>query len=68
MGGRVQIHRGAFIATGATLAPRVDIGEWAIVGAGAVVVRDVAAKSIVYGVPARPAGLVDASFDWRRLL
>lgn len=68
MGGRVRIGRGAFIATGATLAPRVSIGEGAIVGAGAVVVRDVEPFTIVYGVPARPAGTVDASFDWSRLL
>ena len=68
MGGRVTIRRGAFVATGATLAPRVEVGASAIVGAGAVVVRDVPERTIVYGVPARAAGVVDASFDWRRLL
>ncbi len=68
MAGRVHIGHGAFIATGATLVPRVRVGEGAIVGAGAVVVRDVAPKSIVYGVPARPAGVVDERFDWRKLL
>lgn len=68
MGGRVEIDSCAFIATGVTLAPRVRIGEHAIVGAGAVVVRDIAARTIAYGVPARPTGVVDAAFDWQKLL
>jgi acetyltransferase-like isoleucine patch superfamily enzyme len=30
------------------------VGDWAIVGAGAAVVGDVAAGSVVVGVPAKP--------------
>lgn len=68
MGGRVHVGRGAFVATGVTLAPRVRVGERAVVGAGSVVVRDVPARALVYGVPARPVGKIDPTFDWKRLL
>ncbi len=48
------IRRGARIGGGAVLCPGVEIGEEAYVGAGAVVVRDVPARTIVVGNPARP--------------
>jgi UDP-2-acetamido-3-amino-2,3-dideoxy-glucuronate N-acetyltransferase len=38
--------------------PGVTLGEYAFVAAGAVVSRDVAAHSLVLGIPARPAGWV----------
>jgi UDP-2-acetamido-3-amino-2,3-dideoxy-glucuronate N-acetyltransferase len=47
------VKRGASIGSGATILARVTIGENAIVGAGAVVTRDVPANSIVAGNPAR---------------
>jgi sugar O-acyltransferase (sialic acid O-acetyltransferase NeuD family) len=68
MGGRVRVDRGAFVSTGVTLAPRVRVGEWSVVGAGAVVARDVPARVLAYGVPARPVRALDEGFDWRRLL
>ena len=43
----------ASIGSGATILCGVTIGEEAIVGAGAVVTRDVAARTIVAGNPAR---------------
>ena len=42
------------IGAGATLLPAVTIGEHAVVAAGAVVTRDVAPRTLVAGVPARP--------------
>jgi acetyltransferase-like isoleucine patch superfamily enzyme len=47
------IRRGARVGGGAILCPGVEIGEEAFVGAGAVVVRDVPARAVVVGNPAR---------------
>jgi acetyltransferase-like isoleucine patch superfamily enzyme len=47
------IGRGAKVGANATILPGVRIGEQALVGAGAVVTRDVEAYSVVAGNPAR---------------
>ena len=47
------IRRGARIGGGAVLLPGIDVGEEAFVGAGAVVLRDVPARTVVVGNPAR---------------
>jgi acetyltransferase-like isoleucine patch superfamily enzyme len=47
------IRRGARVGGGAVLLPGVEIGEESFVGAGAVVVKDVPARAIVVGNPAR---------------
>jgi len=47
------IKRGASIGANAVTLPGVTIGEFAMVGAGAVVTRDVAAHAVVVGIPAR---------------
>jgi acetyltransferase-like isoleucine patch superfamily enzyme len=47
------IRRGARVGGGAVLLPGVEIGEEAFVGAGAVVTRNVPAKMLVVGNPAR---------------
>lgn len=50
------VHAGpcAWICAGATVLPRIRIGADAVVGAGAVVTRDVPDAATVVGVPARP--------------
>jgi UDP-2-acetamido-3-amino-2,3-dideoxy-glucuronate N-acetyltransferase len=47
------VKKGASIGSGATLLCGITIGENAIVGAGSVVTKDVAADTIVAGNPAR---------------
>jgi UDP-2-acetamido-3-amino-2,3-dideoxy-glucuronate N-acetyltransferase len=47
------VKRGASIGSGATIMCGVTIGERAVVGAGAVVTKDVAADATVVGNPAR---------------
>jgi UDP-2-acetamido-3-amino-2,3-dideoxy-glucuronate N-acetyltransferase len=51
-----RVRRGASIGANATIVAGVTIGQYALVGAGAVVTRDVADFAIVYGNPARPRG------------
>lgn len=51
--GTIQIKDDAWIGAGAIILPNVTIGEGAVVGAGAVVTKDVDPYTIVAGVPAR---------------
>ena len=50
------VRRGASIGSNATILPGITIGEYALVGAGSVVTRDVPDCAIVVGVPARIVG------------
>jgi len=50
----VTMERGARIGANATVLPGIVIGADALVGAGSVVTRNVPAKTIVFGAPARP--------------
>jgi UDP-2-acetamido-3-amino-2,3-dideoxy-glucuronate N-acetyltransferase len=47
------VKKGASIGSGATIMCRLTIGEHAIVGAGSVVTRNVPARTIVWGNPAK---------------
>ena len=47
------IRRGARVGGGAVLCPGIEIGEEAFVGADAVVTKDVPARAVVVGNPAR---------------
>jgi acetyltransferase-like isoleucine patch superfamily enzyme len=47
------IRRGARIGGGAILCPGIEVGEEAFVGAGAVVTKNVPARALVVGNPAR---------------
>ena len=49
----VMVRRGARVGAGAVICPGIEIGPEAFVGAGAVVTRNVPARHLVVGNPAR---------------
>jgi UDP-2-acetamido-3-amino-2,3-dideoxy-glucuronate N-acetyltransferase len=55
---KTLVKRGATIGANATIICGVTIGEYAFVGAGAVVTKDVLSYTLVVGNPARPVGSV----------
>ncbi|MCB0062092.1 MAG: N-acetyltransferase [Caldilineaceae bacterium] len=58
--GEIYIGYGASIGAGAIVVTGVEIGQFAMVAAGAVVTQDVPAYGLVRGVPARLVGSVCA--------
>lgn len=54
--GRVTIGNDVFIGYGAIILPGVSVGDGSVVGAGALVTKDVPAGKVVVGVPARVLG------------
>jgi len=57
---RIKIQKGASIGANSTILPGVTIGENAMVGAGSVVTKDVPARAIVVGNPAKIIRYVEA--------
>lgn len=53
-----RVSRGASIGANATVVCGTTIGRYALIGAGAVVTRDVASHALMVGVPARQVGWV----------
>ncbi len=53
---RTRVGRGASIGANATIVCGYDIGEFAFIGAGAVVTKDVPPYALVVGNPARQIG------------
>jgi UDP-2-acetamido-3-amino-2,3-dideoxy-glucuronate N-acetyltransferase len=53
---KTHVGRGASIGANATIVCGHDIGEYAFIGAGAVVTKNVPAYALVIGNPARQAG------------
>ena len=51
--GTIILKKDCWIGAGAIIMPNITIGERAIVGAGAVVTKDVDADTVVVGVPAK---------------
>jgi UDP-2-acetamido-3-amino-2,3-dideoxy-glucuronate N-acetyltransferase len=47
------LRRACRVGGGARILPGIEVGEEAVVAAGSVVTRDVPARTLVMGVPAR---------------
>ncbi|MDO5286043.1 MAG: WxcM-like domain-containing protein [Actinomycetia bacterium] len=58
---QTHVLAGASLGGGSVILPGVTIGRRAMVGAGAVVTKDVPANAVVVGNPARIVGYVDAA-------
>jgi len=54
----ILVQQGATLGANCTIVCGVTIGRYALIGAGAVVTRDVPDYGLVYGVPGRQAGWV----------
>ena len=53
LGGEVKIGKGVLIGAGAIVLPGIEIADYAVVGAGAVVTKNIAAGMTVIGNPAK---------------
>jgi sugar O-acyltransferase (sialic acid O-acetyltransferase NeuD family) len=53
LGGDVQIGEGCLVGIGAVVMPQRSVGSWSVVGAGALVHRDLPANVTALGSPAR---------------
>ena len=58
---KTRVGRGASIGANATIVCGHDIGEYAFIGAGSVVTREVPAYALVFGTPAMVLGWMSAA-------
>jgi len=64
----VLIKRGCWIGQNVMIMPGVTVGEMAIIGANSVVTRDIPARTIAVGAPARALKTWDADTNkWTRI-
>lgn len=63
---RVRIGRNVWIGHRAIILAGVTVGDHAVIGAGAVVTKDVPPRTIVAGNPAVPVRTFDCPDNWRR--
>jgi acetyltransferase-like isoleucine patch superfamily enzyme len=61
--GKIIVRQDAWIGTGAVIMPDIEIGEGGVVGANAVVTKNVLPYTVVAGVPAKQIKTVDV--PWR---
>ncbi|HEY9154375.1 MAG TPA: acyltransferase [Opitutaceae bacterium] len=62
----VKIGNNVWIGLRAIILPGVTIGDHAVIGAGSVVSKDVPAKTVVGGVPAKPIRTFECADEWVR--
>ncbi len=59
LSGNVQICTGCEIGSKAVVIPKKIVGEWSVIGAGAVIISDIPGKCTAVGVPAKPIKMID---------
>ena len=59
--GKTHIAYGASIGAGSVILPNVNIGRFALIGAGSIVTKDVPEYALVAGNPAKIIGTVDTN-------
>jgi acetyltransferase-like isoleucine patch superfamily enzyme len=59
--GKTHVKYGAAIGAGSVIITGVTIGQWAMIGSGSVVTKDVPDYALVVGNPARVIGYVSAT-------
>lgn len=57
--GKIIIKKGASIGANVTLVPGITIGEYALIGSGSVVTKDIPSYALAYGNPAKIHGKVN---------
>jgi len=57
--GYIEIDDDAWLGTGCIIMPNIKIGKGAVIGAGAVVTRNVPDFTVVVGIPAKPLKKLD---------
>ena len=62
----IRVGKNVWIGSHATVLQGVTIGDNAVIAAGAVVIKDVGANTVVAGVPARPVKRLDSETDTKR--
>jgi UDP-2-acetamido-3-amino-2,3-dideoxy-glucuronate N-acetyltransferase len=60
---RTLIKKGASIGANATILPGIEIGEYSVVGAGAVVTKSIPPYAVVMGNPAKIIRFLEKSND-----
>ncbi len=61
--GKIRIGNNCFIGNGSKVLPGVKIEDNVVVGAGAIVTKDVKSNSIVAGVPAKVICTIDEFYQ-----
>lgn len=60
---RTTVRKGASIGANSTILPNIEIGEFALIGAGSVVTKKVLPQELVLGNPAKRVGWVNKKGD-----
>ena len=63
LSGAVSVGDGVTIGICVSIIPRIKIGKWSVIGAGAVIIKDVPPYSVVVGNPGRVINSLDKKYD-----